>query len=105
MLRPLRAGRPAHYRAYDWARNDLGGWQRVAPEGVIVVEGVYSTRPELVGYYDATLYVAAPYAARQQRQRARGDAWEWIERWEAAEAYYMQVHGTRARADVVFEVA
>jgi uridine kinase len=105
VLRPLRAGRPARFQVYEWEHNRLGDWKRVAPEGVIVVEGVYSTRPELVGYYDATLYVEAPREARQLRQRARGDAWEWVERWEAAEAYYMQRHGTRARADVVFVAA
>lgn len=102
VLRPLRAGQTARYQAYDWETNALGAWQTARPEGVLVVEGVYSARPELAGYYDAVVYVEAPPAARWQRQRERGDAGEWIERWEAAEADYLRTSGLRERADVVY---
>jgi uridine kinase len=102
VLWPLREGRPARYQAYDWDQNALGVWKAVRPEGVIVVEGVYSARPELAEYYDAVIYVEAPLERRMQIQRDRGDAPEWIERWAAAEAYYMRTHAPRERADAVF---
>ncbi len=102
VLRPLRQGLPAHYQAYDWDHNVLGAWKTAAPEGVIVVEGIYSARPELAAYYDAVIYVEAPYERRMKVQRERGDAGAWIERWAAAELYYAQHCAPRERADVVF---
>ncbi len=102
VLRPLHAGRLTRYQAYDWDHNALGVWKSVVPEGVIVVEGVYSARPALAAYYDAVFCVEAPRERRWAVQRSRGDAWEWVERWEAAEVYYLRESGLRARADVVF---
>ncbi len=102
VLRPVRDGQPARYQAYDWDHNALGEWNSVLPEGIIVVEGVYSARPALAPFYDAIVYVEAPRDRRWAVQRARGDTLAWIERWEAAEEYYLRESGLRERADVVF---
>ncbi len=79
----------------------VGAWTP-APAGVIVVEGVYSARPELAAHYAAVVYVEAPYERRLRVLRQRGDAPAWIERWEAAETYYVRATRLRERADVVF---
>jgi uridine kinase len=102
VLASVIAGQAARYQAYDWKRNALGPWKAVVPEGLILVEGVYSARPALAGYYDAIIVAEAPRELRWQRQQARGDDPAWIERWEAAEMAYVHGSGLAARAQVVF---
>src|SRR5258707_10880678 len=46
-LMPLRRGEPAKYRRYDWSTDRLQDWVTVEPAEIVLVEGVYSSRPEL----------------------------------------------------------
>ncbi len=90
MLEPLSAQQTARYRAYDWTTGALGDYKELGPHGTILVEGVYSARPELRRYYDACLLVETPQRAREERQERRADASEaWLGRWDAAERYYL----------------
>lgn len=103
VLAPLSRGRAAVYRRYDWSRDRLGkDAVGVRPRGVILVEGVYSARPELRGYVDIAIYVDTPRAERERRLWARGQDEEvWIARWLAAEEWYEREHHPRERANLV----
>jgi uridine kinase len=101
LLEPLVAGQVAAYRRYDWDTGSLGGVRVVRPEGVILVEGVYSLRPELRPYYDTTLFITTPAGTREQRQAARPEPESWKRRWDAAERYYVATHRPDAIADLV----
>jgi uridine kinase len=78
----------------------------VAAEGVVVVEGVYVARPALRGYLDLIVAVEAPRELCLERQRARGenDPAE-IERWRAAEDWYLEHQNPGRVADVVVDGA
>lgn len=90
VLTPLRRGETARYQRYDWQANRLGDWCAVEANGVVIVEGCYAARPELKGYYDVIVLVEAPAAVRARRQAERADASQaWLNRWDAAETYYM----------------
>lgn len=102
VLVPLINGQTAHYWAYNWETGALGDWKAVQPYGAVIVEGVFSARPELRGYYDAVFLVETGGETRAQRQRERGDAADaWLERWDAAERFYMQTCNPHAYADLV----
>ncbi len=89
VLQPLRHGQPAHYQRYDWSTGRLGERVEVKPQGIILVEGVYTMRPELRAHYDTTIFVRTNFALRMRRQAERTDPSDWVERWEAAEAFYV----------------
>ncbi|MFD6426899.1 uridine kinase [Streptomyces sp. NPDC060198] len=55
VLEPLRSRQSARYRAYDWATGQLGSLQEIVSTSVVIVEGVYSARPELSAFYDLTV--------------------------------------------------
>lgn len=102
-LAPLLRGEPARYRRYDWVAGRLGEEvSEVSPEGVVVVEGIYVARPALRGYLDLIAVVETPRELCLERQRARGEnhAAE-IERWRAAEDWYLEHQDPRRVADVV----
>ncbi len=101
VLKPLVQGQPACYQLYDWSTGQLGDYVTVQPEGVILVEGLYTLRPELRPYFDVKIWVDTDFAQRMQRQGERTDPWEWVERWEAAEIFYIQQFTPEMYADIV----
>ena len=56
---------------------------------VVVVEGIYTLRPELIGAYDVTVWMQTSRATRIERQYSRGEnSTFWIHRWMASEDCY-----------------
>jgi len=90
-LVPLRCGRAASYSPFDWAAG--GGLcprtVTVGPSSVIVVDGVYSARPELSALVDLAVLVSTSQQVRDERvaDRDHGNQ-RWHSRWAAAEQYY-----------------
>ena len=98
-LQPLRAGKPGAWRAFDFkagVRPDGTYSMRTDfelrnPAQVIVLDGAYSTRPELGDLIDLSVLVDSPLSVRHARLSAREEAAflkAWHARWDAAEAYY-----------------
>lgn len=104
VLAPLGAGQTARFQKYDWAANQLGQWEEVAAQGVVLVEGCYAARPNFRHYYGLIILVEADAELRDHRQRQRADAPEWWPRWDAAERYYMQTARPHEYADFVYRV-
>jgi len=92
-LEPLVASRPAIFRPYDWERNDgsLAAVQRIGPGGLVVLEGVYTARPELSDLVDLAVQVAVDPPVRWARLAARPDDPSWTRFWERGEDYYFRV--------------
>lgn len=75
---------------YDWAKQELAETIEVDPRQIVIVEGIYSTRPELRDHYDLRIWVETSQAKRMRRQIARGEnTSQWIKRWAAAEMFYV----------------
>jgi len=90
VLRPISNGQSASYQRYDWGTGSLAETIEVGPKNIIIVEGVYSTRPELFDYYDLCIWVETSEAERLQRQDARAENTNaWIQRWASAEMFYV----------------
>jgi len=89
VLQPVRRGQVARYERFDWGLQRLGAEVEVPALGVILVEGVYSFRPELRPFYDWSILVETPREERLKRMQARGENDEnWIARWDASERWY-----------------
>ncbi|MER5836548.1 hypothetical protein ABT116_38490 [Streptomyces sp. NPDC002130] len=106
VLAPLAAGRDAAYRRYDWETRALApdGIHTVSHFGIVVVEGVYTARPELADYYDLMVYVDTHREESLRRLRERGHNHgpiDWESRWRLAEEHYLAVTRPRERAHLV----
>ncbi|WP_353940959.1 hypothetical protein ABII15_04505 [Streptomyces sp. HUAS MG91] len=106
VLLPLASGQAARYGRYDWETGALapGEVHTVARTGIVVVEGVYTARPELAGFYDLLVYVDTPPEESMRRLRERGHdhgPLDWEARWRAAEEHYLATTRPRRRADLV----
>ena len=90
-LVPLRGGMAASYSPYDWSAG--GGLcprpVTVGPASVIVVDGVYSARPELSALVDVAVLVSTRQHVRDERVSHRDHGNDrWHSRWAAAEQHY-----------------
>lgn len=99
---PARQGRPIKYQRYDWGNTRMGDWLTVPGVELLLVEGVYSSRPELREYADLVLWVTTSEEERVRRQfERRQNQGVWIKRWMAAEDYYLDNIHQPGSAEVV----
>jgi uridine kinase len=91
-LEPLLARRAAAWHPYDW---ETGGGlvpqlTSRQPASIVILDGVYSARPELADLVSLSILVEAPPEVRRARVARRdGDIDAWYERWDAAERHYL----------------
>jgi len=111
VLAALARGEPASWHRYDWATDDgrlLEHPTVCPPAPVIILEGVYSARPELADLFDLrVLYDAVADVRRQRIVEREGEdhraAWNW--RWEEAEQWYFSKAMPRSAFDLVITAA
>ena len=99
----LRLGRNATYRPYDWGCNALEPRTKtIASTPLVIVEGLFVSRPELDLVNDLTVVVVADSQIRRRRQLDRADAsQEWLQRWDAAERWYFEHVRPADRFDLI----
>jgi uridine kinase len=101
-LEPLRAGRGATFRRYDWERGSgLDGAVSVLPGPLIVLEGVFSAAPELSDLVDRSVLVDTPEPERLRRLRAQVAPEEWDDEWLKAEQAYFDLIRPPSAFDLV----
>ncbi len=109
VLEPLLANKPASWHPLDF-QPEIGwiGWKEetvtLEPAPVILVDGVYSARPELADLVDLAVLVEADDEARRKRLVIReGQAFmqRWHQLWDAAEEYYFTHVRPRSSFDLI----
>ena len=112
VLQALRRDGTAQWAPFDW---DAGTWESEEPPHVptpvlvravpvVVLEGVYSCRPELHDLLDLRVLVEVPRPVQEQRALEReGDDHrpDWELRWRRAEDHYFGATMTPERFDMV----
>jgi uridine kinase len=104
VIEPISQGNQGYYQRYDWDRDLLAEWHTVPAGGIVVIEGVYSTREELADYYDFTIWVDCPRELRLSRgiERDGEEARQiWEDNWMIGEDIYMEEHKPQERANLV----
>lgn len=102
LLRPLRSDEPGGYQRFDWAAERYAEWHRIAPGGLLVLEGVGAAARHVDGLASLRVWVELPLAERTARwlSRDRGAADAFIDAWQAQEQAHFRADHTRDRADV-----
>lgn len=104
-LDPLAAGRPAVFHPYDWSTGEPSYETcEVEPASVVIVEGLFVSRPELRHRYAVSILITADSSQRWERQLARHDATrEWLQRWDDAERHHLTVVSPPSSFDVIVD--
>lgn len=104
VIEPISRNKEGCYQRYDWEKDDLTEWHTVPVGGIVVIEGVYSLRNELVDKYDYTIWVDCPRDVRLSRglERDGEDARDtWENNWMISEDLYVKEHNPLSKADLV----
>ena len=104
VIEPLSRNKEGCYQRYDWKKDNLSEWHTVPVGGIVIIEGVYSLRNELVDEYDYTIWVDCPRGTRLSRGLERDgegarDMWE--NNWMISEDLYVEEHKPLERVDLV----
>jgi uridine kinase len=107
-LLPLRRGRAARFGRFNWVvGHGLTPPIMLDARQIVIVEGVYSARPELDDLLDLKVLVEVSDRVREQRRQARlrtvsrDDPQGWDNRWGAAESVYFETIRPRSSFDLV----
>ncbi|RKS74543.1 uridine kinase [Actinomadura pelletieri DSM 43383] len=103
VLAPLRDGRPATLRRYDWHRDHYGPPEELPPAPVLIVEGVGAAWAGSPAAY--RVWIDAPPDLRRARALDR-DGPEYAAAWDAwttRETAHFITDATRSRADLLVD--
>ncbi|WP_431521665.1 uridine kinase family protein [Actinomadura madurae] len=103
VLGPLREGRPALLRRYDWHRDRYGPEEEIPVAPVLVVEGVGAAWAESPAAY--RIWIDAPHDLRRARAIDR-DGPEYADDWDAwavRERSHFTADATRTRCDLLVD--
>jgi para-aminobenzoate synthetase len=108
VLEALRSGGQAAWHAFDWDAFDGRACAELtvlAPKPIVILEGVYSARPELSDLIDLAVFVRADEGVREARLIAReGQIGPWERQWHAAEDYYFEFVRPLTSFDALIDV-
>ena len=106
VFEPLLAGDTARFATWDWVGSGPGPERKVAPDGIVVVEGVCALHRMFRDDYDVRAWVDAPNETRLARGVERhGESARrtWVERWMPMEERYIARDDPISCADVVVD--
>lgn len=103
VLEPLGRNALARYQRYDWDQRALAEWHEIAPGGVVVLEGVSSSRAAVRPRLSLSIWVDTPRSLRLTRglERDGTAALPLWEQWMADEDTHFTTDNTRAHADLI----
>ena len=88
-LEPLRAGQEAVFHPFDWVLGMVSCTEtHIAPADLVLLDGVYSSAPELSDLIDRTVFVETPETERLRRLRTLVAPEDWDNEWLQAEKSY-----------------
>lgn len=104
VLEPLFQNNPACYQRYDWDDCRLAEWHTVS-SGIVLIEGVSSTREEFQPYLAYGVWVECSRDVRLARglKRDGEQALPFWENWMIQEDTYTAVQQPKERADLVVD--
>lgn len=105
VLEPLRAGRAARFRRWDWEAGSPAEWSIVRPSGTVIIEGAGSLSRAAKRLASFSLWIELDAGTRKARALRRDGAayapyWE---RWAAQEAKFVAREEPRRLADRIVD--
>ena len=93
------------YRVFDCGVMDLGDAVQVTPKALNILEGSYSTHPELIGRYDLKIFLkTSPETQSARILKRNGPARHkvFVEKWIPLENLYFTSYPVEKQCDLVF---
>ena len=108
-LEPFRAGAPVAVRPLDWSTGRHGAPTPLARASVLIVDAIGTFHPELLPWFDLTVWVDVDLQVAQAQGRARDRAAGrdhdtlWTDVWTPNDREFEQMFSSRRLADVLYQ--
>ena len=104
LIVPLKEGKRATSKVYDWPNEQFlpGGW--LEPSGIHIFEGWYSMEENLAGLFDYKIWVDCPPDVGMERGLKRDNhIYEdrWVNTWVPEMKKYIQIQNPHLKADMI----
>lgn len=104
VLRPLSQHKTTTFQPYSCKKGAYESEVRLTPEGLVIVEGVYSLLPEFRDFFHVKIYLKAQWQVRKERLLSRGSSLEQFEaEWIPRENLYFEQCQVEEACDFVIE--
>ena len=107
VLEPFRSGRPVEIRLLDWSTGRLGASTPLPQASVLVIDAIGIFHPDLLPWFDLTVWVDADLDLAHERGMARDRAAGldhdrlWTEVWSPNDREFEQTFSPIANVDLV----
>jgi uridine kinase len=110
VLEPLSRCQSVKYQRYDWEADALSEWVDIKPNGIVIIEGCFSLRDELIPFFDFLIWVDAPKQVSMNRVAIRdsqglGNMHLWMTKYRPNEELYISVMQPAKRANLIIDGA
>ncbi len=107
VLEPLLEGKPAVWRSFNW-KTGVGLTDeciKAKPTKIIVLDGAYSSRPELQDIIDLSILVEISEDTNRRERLIKREGKDymssWHKRWDPAEDYYFSSVRPKSSFDII----
>lgn len=105
VLIPLKQGTDVNYRKFDCKTNVLSTPVSVKPKNLVIIEGSYSLHPDLIKYYDFSVFLDIDVEKQRERIKKRNGegAKAFFEKWIPLENIYFEKTNIKHRCDMIIK--
>lgn len=109
VLIPFKNGKVASYQKYNWESHELSDFRTIKPEGVLIVEGVYTLSDEMVNLFDYRIWIEYPAdlgkarGLKRDRKEYKVETGEYWDKWIVKEKEYIEKEHPQEKANYIVE--
>ena len=106
VLIPLKQGTDVNYRRFDCKTGVLSTPVSVKPKNLVIIEGSYSLHPDLIKYYDFSVFLDIDTEKQNERIKKRNGegAKSFFEKWIPLENTYFEKTQIKDRCDMIIKI-
>jgi uridine kinase len=106
VLIPLKQGTDVNYRRFDCKASILSTPVSVKPKNLVIIEGSYSLHPDLIKYYDFSVFLDIDVEKQRERIKKRNGegAKAFFEKWIPLENTYFEKTQIKDRCDMIIKI-
>ena len=104
ILLPVKNLKEINYKKYDWIKKTFSEEKTFTPTNIVFFEGVFMCSPDLVKYFDLSIFLDSKRDLCYDRLVKRDSSQEWITEWQDTEDWYFEHHPIKKLVDILIHV-
>ena len=90
-----------NYKKYDWIKKTFSESKTFSPTNIVFFEGVFMCSPDLVKYFDLSVFLDSKRDLCYDRLVKRDSSQEWITEWQDTEDWYFEHYPIKKLVDIL----